>query len=167
MKHTSTHSKRRAPSSPPPAAAKQLAGFIAKYDPAVATLARCTRAEMRKRLPTAFELVYDNYQFLAIGYASTERASDCLVSLAVSPKGVALSFYYGAALADPDGLLLGSGKQNRFVRLESAETLRRPAVDALLRAAIAHAKVPLPAAGRGTLVIKSISTKQRPRRPAT
>ncbi|HEY8794181.1 MAG TPA: hypothetical protein VIM15_04480 [Gemmatimonadaceae bacterium] len=52
--------------------AKQLAGFIAKYDPKVAALARECRAAMRKKLPSANELVYDNYQFLAIGYSSTE-----------------------------------------------------------------------------------------------
>src|SRR5262245_32758134 len=111
---------------------KQLAGFISKYDPTVAKLARATRAAMRRRLPTAHELVYDNYQFLAIGYGSTERASDCIVSLAISPKGVALSFYYGASLPDPEGILLGSGKQNRYIRLSGTETLAEPAVEALL-----------------------------------
>ena len=143
---------------------KQLAGFLAKYDPAVAKLARATRAALRKRIPTANELVYDNYQFLAIGFTTTERASDCIVSLAVSPKGVALSFYYGASLPDPARILLGSGNQNRFVRLESAATLRLPAVEALLQAAIKQAKTQLSATGRGVLVIKSVSAKQRPRR---
>lgn len=145
--------------------AKQLAGFVAKYDPAVGKLARATRAALRKRLPTAIELVYDNYQFLAIGYSATERASDGLVSLAISPKGVALSFYYGASLPDPDGVLLGSGNQNRFVRLDSAATIALPAVDALIRAAMATAKTPLPTSPRGHTVIKSVSDKQRPRRP--
>lgn len=145
--------------------AKQLAGFVAKYDPAVGKLARATRAALRKRLPTAVELVYDNYQFLAIGFSATERASDCLVSLAVSPKGVALSFYYGASLPDPDGVLVGGGKQNRFVRLDGPATLALPAVEALIRAAIATAKTPLPLSGRGSTVIKSVSAKQRPRRP--
>ena len=119
---------------------------------------------MRKRLPTALELVYDNYQFLAIGYCATERASDCIVSLAVSPKGVSLCFIHGATLPDPRGILLGSGKQTRFVRLSSVATLAEPAVAALLRAAIAKAKTSLPTAGRGRTIIKSISAKQRPRR---
>jgi hypothetical protein len=144
--------------------ARQLDGFIDKYDASVARLARSTRAAVRRRFPTAIELVYDNYQFLAIGYSSTERASDSLVSLAVSPNGVALSFYYGASLADPHGILLGSGNQNRFVRLASAATLELPAVKALLRAAIAQAETPLPSKGRGYTLIKSISAKQRPRR---
>ncbi|MEO8430122.1 MAG: hypothetical protein ABI592_01345 [Acidobacteriota bacterium] len=144
----------------------QLAGFIDKYDPSVAKLARAVRAAMRRRFPAPNELVYDNYQFLAIGYSSTERASDCLFSLAVSPKGVALSFYYGASLPDPKKVLLGSGNQNRFIRLESAATLSEPAVVTLMSAANAHAKTPLPAEGKGVTIIRSISAKQRPRRKA-
>src|SRR5262245_52530564 len=133
---------------------KQLAGFIAKFDPAVAKLVRVARSTLRKQLPTAIEQVYDNYNFLAIGYCASERTSDCIVSLAVSAKGVALSFYQGASLPDPDKVLLGSGKQNRFVRLESAATLDEPAVAALLDAAAAQAKTPLPRTGRGRLMIK-------------
>lgn len=122
---------------------------------------------MRKRLPSANELVYDNYNFLAIGYASSERTSDCIVSLASYAKGVSLFFYYGAMLADPQELLQGGGKQVRFLRLESAATLSKPQVEALLRAACAQASTPLPQAGRGRLIIKAISARQRPRRSGT
>jgi hypothetical protein len=145
---------------------KQLAGFIAKYDPKVAALARECRAAMRKKLPSANELVYDNYQFLAIGYSSTDRASDSLLSLAVSPKGVALCMYYGAALPDPQKIMYGGGNQARFVKVEGAKSFDAPAVMALIRAADAHGRVPLPRTGKGRLIIKSISAKQRPRRPA-
>src|SRR5438045_4513113 len=93
-------------------ASKQLAGFIAKFDRANANLIKSCRLALRKRMPTAIELVYDNYNFLAIGFCSTTRTSDCIVSLAASAKGVALSFYYGATLPDADGILLGSGNQN-------------------------------------------------------
>jgi Domain of unknown function (DU1801) len=144
--------------------AKRLAAFLAKYDPDVAALARAARSALRKRFPTAIEQVYDNYQFLAIGFCTTDRTSDCFVSLAVSPKGVALSFYYGALLPDPAGILLGSGKQNRYIRLESAATLAQPSVAELLSAAVARAKSPLPSSPRGYTIIKSVSVKQRPRR---
>jgi hypothetical protein len=143
--------------------AKQFAAFIAKFDPEIAKLARSARAALRKRLPTAIEQVYDNYNFLAIGFCTSERTSDCIVSLAVSAKGVALSFYHGAALPDPDNILLGSGKQNRFIRLESVKTLAQPAVEKLIRAAVAQARTPLPV-GRGYTMIKLVSAKQRPRR---
>ena len=147
--------------------AQQLSGFIDKFDPKICKLVRSSRSAMRKRFPTAVEQIYDNYNFLAIGYCATERTSDCIVSLAVSAKGVALSFYYGALLPDPDKILLGSGKQNRFVRLSSAKQLTTPAIDALLGAAVSHAKTPLPKTGRGYTLIKSVSAKQRPRRART
>ena len=151
---------------PTPYPAAQVSSFIAKFDPEVAALIRSSRSAMRKRLPTALELVYDNYNFLAIGYSSTERASDCVVSLACAANGVSLSFYYGATLPDPDGVLLGSGNQNRFVRLSSAKTLSSPAVERLLAAALAQAKTPMPASGKTRTIVKSISAKQRPRRAA-
>jgi hypothetical protein len=148
-------------------ASSQIAAFIAKFDPANAKLIRACRSVMRKRLPMANELVYDNYTFLAIGYGASERASDCVVSLACGSNGISLSFYYGATLPDPDGILLGSGNQNRFVRLPTAATLKAPAVERLLRAALAQAKTPMPTTGRGRTIVKSISAKQRPRRAAS
>src|SRR5437764_6592304 len=147
-------------------ASSQVASFIAKFDPANAKLIRACRSSMRKRLPTANELVYDNYNFLAIGYSATERTSDCVVSLAAGSNGVSLSFYYGATLPDPDGILLGSGTQNRFVRLPTAAMLSEPRVERLLRAALAQAKTPMPPSGRGRTIAKSISAKQRTRRGA-
>ena len=54
------------------------------------------------------------------------------VSLAVYARGVNLYFMYGVALSDPHRLLLGSGNQGRFVRLESAAMLDRPEIDALV-----------------------------------
>src|ERR1700730_10657831 len=103
--------------------AKQLAGFIAKFDTSVGKLIRSTRLAVRRRFPTATEIVYDNYNFLVLGFSSSERPSDCVVSLAANAKGVGLCFYCGATLPDPDGLLQGSGNQTRFIRLENAETL--------------------------------------------
>jgi hypothetical protein len=144
--------------------ARQLHTFIGRFDPAIGTLVRAARARLRRRLPTALELVYDNYNALAIGFASSERMSDIIVSLAVYARGVNLYFMYGAALADPHHLLLGAGNQGRFVRLESAATLDQRDIDALLAAAIEEGETPLPLSGRGHIVIKSVSPKQRLRR---
>jgi hypothetical protein len=143
---------------------KQLAGFIAKFDAKNAALIRSVRKALRKQLPSANELVYDNYNFFVIGYCSTERPSDCIVSIAAAANGVGLSFYYGATLPDPHKLLLGSGSQNRFLRLESAATLARPGVEELIAAAVAQGETPLPRSGKGKLIIRSISKKQKPRR---
>jgi hypothetical protein len=142
----------------------QLAGFIAKFDPDNQKLIRDVRKELRKRFPTANELVYDNYNFFVIGYSGTERPTDSIVSMAAGANGVGLAFpYCGSKLRDPHKLLQGSGAKNRFIRLESAKTLSHPEVEQLIATACALCK-PLPASGRGQLIIRSISVKQRPRR---
>jgi len=145
-------------------AERQLNSFVAKFEPRQQILIRAVRKALRKRLPTAYELAYDNYNFFVIGYGPTERPSDAIVSVAAGASGVGLCFIHGARLPDPHKLLLGSGKQTRFIRLESVDVLARPEVEALLAAAIARAKTPLQGSGRGRLIIRSVSAKQRPRR---
>jgi hypothetical protein len=143
---------------------KQLKGFISKFAPPHQRLIRRVRKALRMRFPTANELAYDNFNFFVIGYGPTERPSDCFVSMAAAANGVGLCFIRGASLADPHKILLGSGKQTRFIRLESADVLARPEVEALVAAAAAQGKVSLRPTGRGKLIIRSVSAKRRPRR---
>jgi len=155
---------KEAAAAKPKDVARQVDTFIDKFEPSMAKQIREVRAALRKQLPTAIELVYDNYNFFVIGYCSTEKPSDCICSLAANSKGVGLSFYYGADLVDPHGILEGSGSQNRFVRLtEGAKTLKNPHVVAMIIAATKNGEKPLPKE-RGFTVVRSISEKQRPRR---
>jgi len=147
-------------------AEKQLAGFMAKFTDEVSSLAEAILGEMRRLYPTALELVYDNYNALAIGFGPTERASDAIFSIALFPRWVSLFFLQAQGLPDPDRILKGSGNVAKHVVLPSPATLHEPAVAALLREAAARAKVPLDSRGTHRLIIKSISAKQRPRRPA-
>ncbi len=141
----------------------QLKEFIDKFDTKNQAVIRAVRKALRKRLPTTNEIVYDNYNFFVIGYSPTERTSDTIVSIAAGRNGVGLSFYRGATLPDPHNVLQGSGSQNRFIRLESAAVLDQPEVAALIDAAVAQGK-PLAESGKGKLIIRSISAKQRPQR---
>ena len=145
----------------------QLASFIAKFAPKQQALIRAARKALRKRFPTANELVYDNYNFFVIGYSPTERPSDAIVSLTAAANGIGLCFIHGARLPDPAGVLLGAGKQTRFIRFETAATLARPEVEALLAAAIAQSRAPMRPTGSRRLIIRSVSAKQRPRRRST
>jgi len=144
----------------------QLRAFIAKFGADDQRLIRAVRTAMRKRLPTANELVWDNYNFFVIGYSPTERPTDSVLSIAARANGVGLCFIHGAKLADPKGLLLGSGRQTRFIRIESAAQLAHPDVEALIKQALSGAKTPFPSSGRGKLIIRSVSAKQLPRRRA-
>ena len=141
-----------------------LRTFIAKFDPAHQRLIGDVRAALRRRFPAAHELVYDNYNFFVIGYSATLRPSDAVLSIAASAAGVSLCLTHGAALADPSRLLRGAGKQTRSLRVESASDLDRAEVAALMATAAASAPVPLRDGPPGTLVIRSVSAKQRPRR---
>ncbi len=144
----------------------QLASFLAKFTPDVARQARAALAEMRRRLPGALELVYDNYNALAIGFGPTEKVSHVLFSIAVFPRWVTLVFFRGKGLPDPKGLLKGDGSQVRHIRLDEPGTLASPAVRALMKEAVRRADPPLDPSQGHRLIIKSVSAKQRPRRPA-
>ena len=134
--------------------------------PERAALIKAVRAKLRRRLPHAIELVYDNYNFFVIGFSPTERPSDAIFSIAAQASGVALCFLHGAKLPDPQKLLRGSGNQVRSLRLPDAATLDRPEIQSLIAAAIDQSPVPFEPATRPKLIIRSISAKQRPRRAA-
>ena len=158
---------KKAAATVPADAEKQLKTFIDKFEPKNQALIRAVRKSLRKRLPAAHELAYDNYNFFVIGYGPSERPSDCILSIAAAANGVGLCFLRGASLPDPRKTLLGSGKQTRFLRIESAEVLARPEVEALIAAAVAQSKTSLPTTGKRKLIIRSVSAKQRPRRSPT
>ena len=145
-------------------AAKQLDRFIARYSPDVARLTRQVLALMRRRLPGATELVYDNYNALAIGFGPGERSSEAVFSIAVYPRWVSLFFLQGARLHDPGKRLKGSGAQVRHIVIDNASMLNDPAVSALMDQALAGVGVSM-LKGRRRTIVKSISAKQRPRRP--
>jgi len=145
----------------------QLRSLIERFDPRDQKLIRSIRSALRKRLPSASELVYDYKTFFVIAYSPTERPPDAIAAMAARPDGVRLYLMPGPRLPDPKKLLMGSGKQARFVRLESASRLAHPDVEALIAAAIDRAGVPLPSRGRGTLVIRTFGANKRPRRKAT
>lgn len=145
---------------------RQLATFLAKYSPPLAKEGRAAMRTMQALVPGATRMVYDNYNFLVVGYGPSERASEAVLSLAFAPRWISLCFLQGATtLPDPDGLLRGSGRVVRNVRLDSAKDLSKPAVRKLITASLRRAAVPIDPRARGRLVIKSISAKQRPRRP--
>jgi hypothetical protein len=142
----------------------RLEGWIARYSPEVAGVARAVLAKMRARLPGAVQMVYDNYNALVIGFGPGERASEAVFSVALYPRWVSLFFLHGAGLPDPERRLQGNGKQVRSIVLRGAEDLDDPAIRALMDAALQGAPRPIDPAQPSRIVIKSVSARQRPRR---
>lgn len=143
-----------------------VASFLEKYDPEIASQMNSARKQLSALFPRGFELVYDNYNALVCGFGPTERASDTLVSVAAYPKWVTLFFLKGANLPDPGSVLQGSGSQVRSVRLAPISVLRSPPVQELLKRVIGHAQASLALAPPLTTVVKSVSARQRPRKPS-
>jgi hypothetical protein len=143
---------------------KQLDLFLAKFDPEIESLARAALKKLRALMPGAVQMIYDNYNALVVGFCATEKSSEAVLSIALYPKWVTLSFLQGKGLPDPKKLLKGSGSTVRSIRLENDKPLKNPDVDALLNAAIARSSNPFGPKENGKLILKSISERQRPRR---
>lgn len=141
----------------------RLRDYIGMFDSGRQRLIRSVRSAVRRRLPTANELLYDYGTFFVIAYSATDRPTEGIVSLAARPDGVRLYLMHGPQLPDPKQLLLGSGRQVRFIPVEAARRLAHPDVEALIAAAIDRAEVPLPSRGGGRLVVRTVSAKRRAR----
>ncbi len=149
-----------------PTPEQQLKAFIAAYTPEMARRIRAARKRMRALFPRGFELVYDNYNALAIGYAPSQRASDVAMSIAAYPRWVSLFFLRGAGFADPQGVLQGAGNQVRHIVLSAdLAAFDQPAVRGFIAQALVPRADTWAQAGALQTVIKSVSAKQRPRRP--
>jgi hypothetical protein len=142
----------------------QLRSFVARLGAKNQKLFQSVRSAIRKRFPTANELVYDYPHSLVIGYSPTGNGIESVVSIATREDGVELYFNNGPKLPDPKKLLLGKGKATRFVRLESARQLKHPDVAAFIAAAIGLSNVPLPAEGKGSVTIKTNQSAAAKRR---
>jgi hypothetical protein len=145
-------------------AERQLAEFISRFSPEVIRTAKAARAKVRTLLPEAFELVYDNYNALALAFSPSEKSSDAILSIALYPRWVSLFFARGKGLPDPHGILGGSGNKMRHVVLGTPKVIGSKAVLDLIAAAVVTHPKPL-GPERGKTIIKSVSAKQRPRRP--
>jgi hypothetical protein len=142
----------------------ELRRLSAEFAPAHQRLIGAMRRWLRKRLPTAHEVVYEYKDFFVISYSPNERGYEGVLAIRASADGVRLYFSFGKGLPDPAKLLRGSGNQTRWIHVEGASTLAHPAVAGLIDEAIARNRVPFSGTGRGSVVIRSTSAKQRRRR---
>ncbi len=142
----------------------QLRGLVVKFAPSHEKLVGAARRWLKKRLPTAHEVVYEYRDCVVISCSPNEHGYDGVFAIRASGDGVKLYFNRGKGLPDPDKLLRGAGTQARWIQLEGASTLARPEVARLADEAIARNSVPFAPTGRGPVVIRSESAKPRQRR---
>ena len=145
----------------------EVRGLVARFAPGHQRLITALRRSLRQRLPTAHEVVYEYRDCFVISYSPSERGYEGVLALRGSADGVRLYFTCGKGLPDPERLLHGSGNQARWMHVEGASALARPAVASLIDEAVARHTVPFAPGGRGPVVIRPAPGRQRrPRRPA-
>jgi len=122
----------RAVNYPPP---RELLKFLKPYDQVTRDLALRLRDLLLDEIAPCYENIYDAYSAVAIGYGTSEKLGDGIFHIAVYAKGANLGFNDGATLEDPKGILEGSGKRIRHIKIRKAEDLERPELRAYIRRA--------------------------------
>lgn len=143
------------------AAEADLRALITRIAPAQARLVGSLRRWMRKRLPTAHEMVYEYRDAVVISYSPSGRGHEAVLSIRAAQAGVRLYFGNGKDLPDPAGLLQGKANQTRWISLERASDLAQPEIAQLIDKAIARNRIPFAPTGRGPLVIRPTAASRR------
>ena len=126
---------RRAVSPPPP----RLIELLDSRRPLVSPLVLALRELVLREAPDAIEFVYSTY---VVGVVFTfSRPGKGFCHIAAYEEHVNLGFDQGALLDNSRGLLVGTGKKIRHIRIASKQDLKLP-LRSYIRAAIERAEKP-------------------------
>ncbi len=107
-------------------------GLMAGWSPEVRGLAQVLRSLILNVAPAATEIAYPVWK--GIGYHHGATGYFCAIFPA--EDGVKLGFEFGVLLPDPEGLLVGTGKQVRYVHIADAAQIPVDAIKRLIVAAL-------------------------------
>jgi hypothetical protein len=99
--------------------------------------AEAIRALVRRLDPAVVEVIWPHQGTVGWG-VGPKKMTEHYAYLAVHPAHVNLGFYRGASLPDPAGLLAGTGKAMRHIKISGPDDVARPEIAELLRAARAE-----------------------------
>jgi hypothetical protein len=144
----------------------ELMDFLEPFNPGVREIALWLREFVWDLYPTANELIYDNYNAVAIGWSPTERVGHtfCNVSIMRTNQNIQFGFYWGSQIADPGNLLIGNGNQYRYLVVRSKKDFPIGHIKKLLKDAYINSvsKVKDPRQFvEGQTITKSVSTVKR------
>ncbi|MGH2543801.1 MAG: DUF1801 domain-containing protein [Ardenticatenaceae bacterium] len=115
-----------------------LQELLGEFSPEVQQLALSVRARIRGLAPDADEKVMKGYNSLSYSFGSGMKGQFAAISL--HRQRVNLQFPRGTELPDPAGLLEGTGKAMRHVKISQEETVQSEEVGKLIEAAAALAR---------------------------
>lgn len=114
----------------------QAAAWIASRPLEQRDVIRRLRTLVKGAMPEAHEMVYHD----ALGYALTASPAKRIIYIASAQDHVTFGFFFGGDLPDPGGLLEGTGKRMRHVKVDSLEQANSPALAELVRQAWGNAQ---------------------------
>jgi len=85
------------------------------------------------------EVVWPKLKIASFG-VGPKKMTQHYAYIAVQSSHINLGFYHGTSLADPTGLLEGTGKELRHIKIHDLASAERATVASLLRQAIAERK---------------------------
>ena len=118
--------------TPPP----ELLEFLYRYDPRIQSLALGLRKVIHEEMAPCYEYIFEMRSKVVLLYGATERViADGICNIGVFTRHVTLGFPHGADFDDPAGVLQGTGKGMRHIRLQDLSDLKRPEIRRYLRQA--------------------------------
>jgi hypothetical protein len=109
--------------------------LLAEHPPELQAIERALRATIRSEFPGAVEQVDFGNKLIAFGRSMKMRGLQ--FAIIAHKSHVNLQLADGADLPDPDGLIEGSGKRIRHVKVRSVNQASSPGVVAAIRAQLA------------------------------
>lgn len=146
---------------------RDLLRFLKPFPAEVRERALWLREFVWDLYPECNELIYDNYNAVALGWSPTGRLGHTFCSIAVgrtARHNVHFGFYWGSQIADPRRILLGQGNQYRYILVGDRDGFPRAYIRKLLKEAYANSMAKVKDEGeimRGATITRSISPAKR------
>ncbi len=145
---------------------KDLLKFLKPFSEDITERALWLREFIWDLYPQANELIYDNYNALAVGWSPTDRVGHTFCSIAIgrTSNNVHFGFYWGSEISDPDKILLGEGNQYRYILVPDKNKFPKVYIKKLVKEAYANSLAKVKDKKQivsGQTLVKSVSVKKR------
>jgi hypothetical protein len=149
---------------------KDLFKFLKPFSREIIERALWLREFIWDLYPQTNELIYDNYNALAVGWSPTDRVGHTFCSIAVgrTSNNVHFGFYWGSEISDPGKILLGEGNQYRYILVPDTNKFPRAYIKKLVKQAYANSLAKVKDKKQimsGQTIVKSVSVKKREKKP--
>ncbi|WP_435577878.1 hypothetical protein [Gilvibacter sp.] len=114
----------------------QLLKFIEPYDEHIQNLALELRNFITDLVPEANELIWDNYNAVAMAYSKSEKLKDAFCHIAIYSGHVNFGFNRGAELTKTSIKLNGKGKLIRHLSVKDFQSFPKEEIQSMIWEAV-------------------------------